>query len=125
MQSQLEELLPRITEFLRTEANTETVVGQSFTLGEFSCVPVIRVGLGFGAGLGEGGDTKATHGEGGGAGAGIGIDPIGFLVTKSDQITFISTKGKGGLSAAFEKLPEVMDKFMEMRKEGVVEMNEN
>ena len=43
-----EEMLPKITEFLKSEAKTETVVGAQFQLGEFSCVPVIRVGMGFG-----------------------------------------------------------------------------
>ncbi len=117
MQTHLDELLPRITTFLQDEAKTETVIGDAFTLGEFSCVPVIRVGLGFGAGLGEGTDEKRAHGEGGGAGAGIGIDPIGFLVTKGEEISFISTKNPGALSTAFEQLPGLLNKFMEMRKE--------
>ena len=30
-----EELLKQITEFIRTEAKTETVVGEQFKLGEF------------------------------------------------------------------------------------------
>lgn len=117
MQNTIDDLLPRITNFLREEAKTETVVGEVFQLGEFSCVPVIRMGLGFGAGLGEGEDSKKSHGEGGGAGAGIGIEPIGFLVTHKDTITFLPTRPKSGLSTAFEQLPELMNKFMEMRKE--------
>ncbi|MCB0635041.1 MAG: sporulation protein [Lewinella sp.] len=117
MQNPIDDLLPRITSFLRDEAKTETVIGEVFTLGEFSCVPVVRVGFGFGGALGEGDGEKKAHGEGGGAGAGMGIEPIGFLVAHKDEITFLPTREKSGLSTAFEQLPELMDKFVEMRKE--------
>lgn len=107
-----ENLLQKLTEFIQQEAKTETVVGESFQLGEFTCVPVIRVGLGFGSGGGSGDAPKTGKGEGGGAGAGLGIDPIGFLVTRGDQITFISAYQNKGLSAVFEKVPDLLEKFM-------------
>ena len=53
MELHFEELLEKITDFIKTEAKTETVVGQQFDLGEFKCVPVIKVGMGFGSGGGE------------------------------------------------------------------------
>jgi len=112
---QFEELLDHVTDFIRNEAKTETVIGQPFTLGEFQSIPVIRVGLGFGTGGGEGDEMKKVHGEGAGAGAGMGIEPIGFLVTRGDQIQFISTKSHSGLAAAFEKAPELIEKYMEMK----------
>jgi len=40
----LEEAVKQLTDFLKTEAKTETVVGQSFQLGEFTCMPVIKFG---------------------------------------------------------------------------------
>lgn len=112
---QFEELLDHVTDFIRTEAKTETVVGQPFTLGEFNCIPVVRVGLGFGTGGGEGDDVKKAHGEGGGAGGGLGIEPIGFLVSRGKDIQFIATKGHRGLDVAFEKVPELISKYLEMR----------
>ena len=57
------------------------------------------------------GQHLLERGEGGGAGAGIGIDPIGFLVTKGDEISFISTHQSKGLSAAFEKIADLLAKF--------------
>ncbi|MCB0610572.1 MAG: sporulation protein [Lewinellaceae bacterium] len=108
----VDEVLSKVTEFLKTEARTETVVGNEFKLGEFTCVPVIRVGLGFGYGGGEGEDAKHAHGEGSGAGAGIGVDPLGFLVTKGSEISFVPTRVSKGLSAAFEKMPDVLEKFL-------------
>lgn len=117
MNMQFENLLEQVTSFIQNEARTETVVGEAFQLGEYSCIPVIRIGMGFGTGGGEGGDKKTGHGEGGGAGAGMGIEPIGFLVARGDQISFVSTKTNKGLTAAFEKVPGLIEKFLEQKKQ--------
>lgn len=117
MKVNFDELIPQITEFLKSEAKTETVVGTQFQLGEFSCVPVIRLGMGFGSGGGEGeAPNKQGHGEGAGAGGGIGIEPIGFLVARGDQISFLSTRHASGLSAAFEKVPDLIEKYLDQKK---------
>lgn len=111
-----ETMLQRLTEFIQKEAKTETVIGESFQLGEFSCVPVIRMGVGFGSGGGSGDAVKTGKGEGGGAGVGMGLDPIGFLVTKGDQISFVSTHQNKGLTAVFEKVPELIERLMNDKK---------
>ena len=113
MNLKIDEVIGQITDFMKTEAKSETVVGDSFQLGEFNCIPVIRVGMGFGTGVGEGDAPKNGHGEGGGAGAGMGIEPIGFLASKGDQISFISTKTHTGLGAAFEKVPDLISKYLD------------
>lgn len=115
-----EALLQRIAEFIQKEAKTETVIGEPFELGEFKCIPVIRLGLGFGSGGGSGDSAKTGKGTGGGAGAGVGIDPVGFLVAKGDQISFISTSGNKTLATIFEKVPELISKLMSQKKESVV-----
>ena len=112
MQTNFEEVLTKVTDFLKSEAKTETVIGKEFSLGEFTCVPVIRVGLGFGYGGGEGEDDKKSHGGGSGAGAGIGVEPLGFLVTRGTEISFVPTRNSKGLAAAFEKMPDVLEKFL-------------
>lgn len=119
MDMNLETMLQRITEFIHQEAKTETVVGEPFSLGDFTCVPVVRLGVGFGTGGGSGDAPKTGKGQGVGSGAGVGIDPIGFLVAKGDQISFISTHQNKGLSAAFEKVPELIEKMMAKKKEPV------
>jgi uncharacterized spore protein YtfJ len=117
----LEETVKQLTDFLKTEAKTETVVGQSFQLGEFTCIPVIKfgIGLGYGGGEGQGDMAGKGKGEGGGSGAGggMGVVPIGFLVTRSDQISFIPTRTSKGLGAAFEKVPDLLEKFLERKKQ--------
>lgn len=112
-----EELMKQITQFIRDEAKTETVVGEPFVLGEFTCVPVIKIGMGFGSGEGEGIEkkTKTKTGYGMGAGAGMGIEPLGFLVTKEEEISFIEAGKAHGLAAAFEKVPEMIEKIYENR----------
>ncbi|MFD0862018.1 GerW family sporulation protein [Sungkyunkwania multivorans] len=117
MELHFEELLEKITDFIKSEAKTETVVGEKFLLGEFECVPVIKVGMGFGSGGGEGADVKrpARKGQGMGAGAGIGIEPIGFLVTKEDNISFLEAGKTHGLAAAFEKVPDLIEKIIDKR----------
>ena len=38
MDLHFEELLKQITDFMKTEANTDTVIGKQFDLGEFKCI---------------------------------------------------------------------------------------
>jgi uncharacterized spore protein YtfJ len=116
----LNEMLSKMSEFLKTEAKTETIIGQQFQLGEFTCVPVISVGLGFGGGGGQGKGNSKTAGEGEGTGtggaAGMGMGPVGFLVTRGGEIQFIPVHATKGLGAAFEKLPDVLEKFLNKNK---------
>lgn len=119
MELRMEELLGKITDFIKSEANTETVVGQQFELGEFKCVPVIKVGMGFGSGVGVESLKKDVKSEGasqgGGAGAGVGIEPIGFLVSRGSEISFLAAGKPGGLASVFEKMPEMIDKITKAR----------
>lgn len=124
MNTNLNEMLGKITEFLQSEAKTETVIGQQFQLGEFSCVPVMSIGMGFGTaggeGKGKGTNKNVNEGEGegvgGGAGGGMGISPVGFLVTRGGEISFISTHTSKGIGAAFEKVPDLLEKYFEKAK---------
>ena len=118
----LNEVLEKITDFLKSEAKTETIVGQPFKLGEFTCVPVMSVGLGFGGGGGEGKAKKTEDGDGNGsAGAGgMGMVPIGFLATKGNDIQFISTQSPKGMGSVFEKLPHLLEKFLDKNKKASV-----
>jgi uncharacterized spore protein YtfJ len=111
MELHFEELLGKITDFMKSEIKTDTVVGEQFELGEFKCVPLIKVGMGFGSGGGEGTEAKGRKGEGMGAGGGVGIEPIGFLVSRKDEISFLAAGKTHGLSALFEKVPDLIEKM--------------
>lgn len=111
----LEEMLNKVLEHLKTTAKTETVIGEQFKLGEFTCVPVIKMSVGFGSGGGEGDDEKTGKGTGGGAGGGLTVQPIGFLVTKGNEISMIEVGKNKGLASVFDKVPDLMDKMMEIK----------
>lgn len=116
MDNNLNDVISKLTDFLKNEAKTETVIGQQFQLGEFKCVPVIGVGFGLGVGGGDGTDTKQMSGNGMGGAAGMGMGPIGFLVTKGSDIQFISVSQAKGLGAIFEKLPGLFEKYFDKNK---------
>jgi uncharacterized spore protein YtfJ len=117
MDINIESLLDKLSGHVKTLASTETILGEEFKLGEFTCRPVIKVGTGFGSGVGEGDDLKGKNkGGGGGAGAAIGVTPLGFLTTKGDQIYFIPSDKKTALSSILEKVPDLMDKVSDMKK---------
>lgn len=118
MEMNYESLMQNLTEFIQKEAKTETVIGASFTLGEFTCVPVVRVGMGFGSGAGEGDSAKTGKGQGGGLGGGVGIDPLGFLVSRGNEISFISVQ-QAKPSSIFEKVPELIEKLMHKKEAAV------
>jgi len=117
MELHFEELMKQITDFIKSEAKTDTVIGEQFELGEFKCIPVIKVGMGFGSGGGEGTEMKAKKGQGMGAGAGVGIQPIGFLVSRGEEISFLEAGKTHGLAAAFEKVPDLIEKITKNRRE--------
>jgi len=116
MEFNLEEMLNKVLEQLTSAARTETVIGEPFKLGEFTCVPVIKIGMGFGSGAGGAEDDK-KGGKGGGAGAGIGMEPIGFLVSRGEEISMISVARSKGLQSIFEKVPDLVEKLMDKKKD--------
>ena len=115
MENNVNELLDKITTHLKEMAKTETIIGDEFTMGEYLCKPVIKIGTGYGTGSGTGDDPKKGSGKGTGGAAGIGISPVGFLVTRNDEISFIPAGKQTGLNALFEKMPEMMEKAMEFK----------
>ena len=118
MSEKFDEIMNKMTELLKSEAKTENIIGQPFPLGEYTCVPVMRVGLGFGGGEGGGENSAAGAGKGSGSGigGGIGLEPMGFLVSKGDHIHFVTTKAPGVLNQALEQLPSLLQKFLDNRK---------
>ena len=116
MDIKIDELLDKVSEHVKSLASTDTVLGEEFTIGEYTCRPVIKVGTGFGSGAGSGTDVKTKNsGTGGGAGAGIGVIPLGFLVAKGDQISFVPVDKKTALSSLVEKIPDLVEKVADMK----------
>lgn len=118
MNVNFEALLQRVTEFIQSETKTDTVVGQAFTLGEYTCVPIIRARMGFGTGGGEGaGPKNEGKGEGAMLGAGVVVEPIGFLATRGESISFLGATKHSGFDSALEKMPDLLEKLIDNRTE--------
>ena len=47
----------------------------------------------------------------------MGINPVGFLVTKKDEISFVPANSKPGLAGIFDKMPDLVEKIIDMKKE--------
>jgi uncharacterized spore protein YtfJ len=111
---EVDDMLKKVSEFIHDEVDTKTVVGEEFTLGRYTCKPVIRVGLGLGSG--KGGSKKESIDGGGGAGAAVGIEPLGFLVAYEKDIKFIPTADKKGIVDMMTKVPDVLSKYFDMKR---------
>ncbi len=115
MEFNVNEILDKVMDQLQKEVKTDTIIGDEFQLGEYKVVPIMKVGMGFGGGGGSGVSNKSGKGSGGGAGAAFGIAPVGFLVTKGDEIQILPAQGSKGLAVMFEKIPDVLEKAVELK----------
>ena len=111
----VEALLDKVSGHVKELARTETVLGEEFKIGEFTCRPVIKVGTGFGSGMGSGEEPKKGAGTGGGAAAGVGVSPLGFLVTKGNEISFIGVDRHTAFTKLLEKVPDLVEKMADMK----------
>ena len=114
----LNETIKSISDFLKSETKTETIIGQQFKLGEFTCIPVMSIGIGIGGAEGEGKLKQRREGEalGTGGAGGAGVNPIGFLVSRGDKIEFIPTRTSRAVNTVFEKIPELLEMYLEKTK---------
>jgi uncharacterized spore protein YtfJ len=109
MEIGIEDLTNKVLEQLKTIAKTDTIIGQHFNIGEFTCVPVIKINLGFGSGGGGGEAPKQGKGTGGGIGGGITITPVAFLVSRGDSIQLLNIGKNKGIDSIMEKIPDIID----------------
>lgn len=109
------ENLKNFLDNIRSLAKTETVVGGQFTLGDYTVVPIIKIGIGLGSGYGQGDGGDKGKGEGGALGGGIGIEPIAFLAVKSGEITMLNI-GKSKIpDGIFDKIPDLVEKLISLK----------
>lgn len=88
--------------------NSKTVVGESFTVGDNTIIPLVSVGFGFAAGGGEGREGTKTEGNGAGTGGGGGVKPVAILVVNNDGVRLEPVKS--GVASAVEKIAESIAK---------------
>ena len=105
----LHELLDRMNALIKSGGNPGGTTGLEFKFGEFTCCPIMAskpsskkakkmVGKNMPDVI-NGNSTKPT------------TTPIGFLVTRGNEIQFIPTHSPKILAAIMENIPNIMEKF--------------
>lgn len=108
------------TEFERM-ISTKTVVGEPFTVGNVTLIPITSASVGLGGGGGEGTAGKDQPGGiGEGVGAGFRVNPVGVIVIKGDEVTLLPIGRRGSfIEKLVEVLPGLAGKFGEKVKDKV------
>ena len=113
---ELTEILNDAMQNLKQVVDVNTVVGKSIVCDDGSVlIPVSKVYVGIVSGGGElnNSHARSVHSNypfAGGTGAGFTVSPIGFLVSKKGETTFINTEtDKSG-----EKLVEMANKTLKI-----------
>ncbi len=104
--SVLESMFEKLEKFLRTE----TVVGESFQVGEVTLIPIINVSFGIAGGEGAGKDSEGNDGKGSGTGVGCRIAPNAMLIIKGSDVSALPLTGRGSLERIMEMVPEIIAK---------------
>ncbi len=103
----MENMFNKLDNFLKTE----TVIGNPFTVGAVTLVPIVTVSFGLGGGLGGGKDNKGNDGNGGGGGVGARIAPNAILVIKNDEVSVLPLRNQGSLEKILEMVPELVTRL--------------
>lgn len=108
--------LKHLGEQLEHLISSKTVIGEPIAVGEVTLVPVIKANFGFGMGGGNSDGVKRGGVSGGGGGA--NILPIAMIVVKGSEVSLLplDKQESGTLGPLLEKLPQLYEKVVAMRK---------
>ncbi len=108
--------LKHLGEQLENLISSRTVIGEPIAVGEVTLVPVIKANFGFGMGGGNSDGVKRGGVSGGGGGA--NILPIAMIVVKGSEVSLLplDKQETGTLGPLLEKLPQLYEKVVSMRK---------
>ena len=99
----LNDFLPKLKNFIKSE----TVIGEPYTVGEVTLIPINSVKVGFG----YGGTDFSKKSDSLGGGGGVLLTPVAFIVVKGDDVS-IQSLSSGTIENVMIKVPEVVDKFL-------------
>ncbi len=106
-QSVIDDFLPKLKNFIKSE----TVIGDPYTVGEVTMVPINSVKVGFG----YGGADIGKKADSAGGGGGVLLTPVAFIIIKGDDVS-IHSLNAGTIENVMSKVPEVVDKFISVFK---------
>ena len=113
-----------LLEGLHSMSKSETLIGEPYTLGEATIVPVHRLRVALGAGAVHGGAKQnATSGESGALGAGgvVQIEPVAVITVGRDGIPRIMCveSEPNAAEKLFEQLPDALGRAARLLTERV------
>lgn len=122
----INEVIGITMEKVREMVDVNTIVGQPIhTPDGVTIIPVSKVSFGFGSGgsdfITKNQPANKDNAFGGGAAAGVNIDPVAFLVVKSDSVRLLPVDPLPGgpVEKVIDLVPDIVDKvtsFMDKRK---------
>lgn len=113
MSNNVVDILKGVVGELREIAKSETIIGESVTIGDTTVIPIVKISVGFGAGGGQGEDDKARSGFGGGGGGGAKIEPAAFIIIGPDGVKILPA-GKGKWDTIIDAIPGITKKLGKM-----------
>lgn len=99
---------------LKPLIDSDIIIGKAIKTDLIEIVPITKVTLGFVSGGGEYySELKEIRREteypfSGGCGGGVSVQPIGFLVIKSNCVELIKIEQKGAIEKLIELVPELV-----------------
>jgi len=113
----VENVLEQTLKNLRDIIDVDCIIGDAIDKGGVTLIPISKVSVGFLSGGGEYENKKNkklfSYPFAGGSGGGCNINPIGFLVVKSDNnVEFIKINADNNI----EKIIELVNKFSKSLK---------
>ena len=113
----IESLMTTTMESIRDMIDVNTVIGEPVATADGSTViPLSRVCFGFVAGGGETAVRPPRPAEDalpftGGAGAGVTVQPIGFLITRGDQVRLMPAQCAQPIDRLIEMIPQTLSEL--------------
>ena len=129
--STIDNLIEKTLSNIKTISTNETVFGEEKVLSDgTTIIPISKATIGFVVGGGEYSDLSsrrvATHYPmAGGSGGGIVLQPIGFLISTKDQVSYVSTRDETNYEKILEMIGSVSEKISNAIKKKEKENYEN
>jgi uncharacterized spore protein YtfJ len=123
--TQITNVVHSLLDGLHSMSKSETVVGDPYTLGDATIVPVHRLRVALGAGAVHGGVKQdASSGESGGLGAGgaVQIEPVAVIAVGKDgipRIMCVENEGDNAAKKIMDQLPDTMGNVLKLLAERV------
>ncbi len=126
-QTKITNVVHTLLEGLHSMSKSETIIGEPYSLGDATIVPVHRLRVALGAGALQGGAKQdGTSGESGGLGAGgaVQIEPVAVIAVGRDGVARIMCveSESDATQKLLEQLPDMFGKVTKLLSERVAPM---